>query len=97
MMENTVNTYEDAMDYLRIAEQAYNAGAVEEAYDIMDNVADYTCNAGSNLPDERRGPLVCEMERVTRLTHYCPEEDMWEELRYLTEKYQAPDGPSSGR
>lgn len=76
------------MEYLRIAECAYNAGAYEETYEIVENVARYTAFESDDLPHDKKAVLVKNVDRAMSRFSFCPDECLWEEMCILSDMFR---------
>lgn len=76
------------MDFLRIAENAFNAGAYQESADIVEKVACYAAYSSDNLPAEQKETLTKEAQRAIALFTFCPDECLWEEISALSDMFR---------
>ena len=79
--------YLDAKDYLRIADNAYNAQAYNECAQILKKVAQAIAFDLEALPDQRKEltDLVCA--QINRF-QFCPDEALWETVTGLNDLFR---------
>lgn len=75
----TAYNYDDALEYLKIADKAFNVGAYTEAAEIIQNIAYYA--AGDNkLPPDKRTDLIERVKKAIGRFTFCPDECEWENI-----------------
>ena len=80
--------YKDAIEYLRIAENAYNAEAFSESAEILEKVARYIAYDSENLSSEQRKELTDKTMAGIGRFHWCPDEALWEEVSALSDFFR---------
>lgn len=80
--------YEDAMEYLRIAENAFDVQAYEEAAEITEKVAHYAAYGCEELSPEQKTALVDAVQRAIGRFTFCPDECLWEEISALSDLFR---------
>lgn len=73
-------TYQEAIENLRIAEKAYNAGAYSESADIVRKIAYYAISRENGLTAEQRDEVTEAVKRAISSFTYCPDEAVWEDV-----------------
>lgn len=72
--------YQDALDYLHIAENAYNVGAYTESADIVRRLAYYAIDTRNGLTPNQRAEFAKAVQRAINRFSNCPDEAIWEEM-----------------
>lgn len=83
-----ITNYQDAKDYLHIAENAFNAQAYQESAEIVENVARYVAYQGKSLTTAQRAELTKETQKAIGLFTFCPDECLWEETSALMDLFE---------
>lgn len=81
-------TYEDAKDFLHIAENAFQVGAYTESAQIVQRLAYFAINSENGLTSEqneeiRKGVILA----IGRFTD-CPDESIWEDTCGLIDLFR---------
>lgn len=72
-------TYQDALDYLRIAENAYNVQAYSESAEIVEKLAYFAVSRDNGLSPQQRIEITESVKRAISRFTFCPDECIWEE------------------
>lgn len=84
-----IMTYEDAKEYLHIAENAYNVGAYSESADIVRQLAYFAvAKEGSPLTVEQRDEIIEQVKKAVSRFTFCPDECIWEDTCGLMDLFQ---------
>lgn len=83
-------TYPDAKEYLRIADNAYNAEAYTEAAEILEKVVhavafdrELSSSRNRDLSSAQYEEIAAEVRRQIARFHFCPDEPSWEDVSSL--------------
>lgn len=73
-------TYKDAKELLRIADNAFNAGAYVESAEIVEKLAYFVANRKDNGLSAKQSDEITKTvkQAIGRFT-FCPDESVWEE------------------
>lgn len=80
-------TYEDAKEYLRIADNAYNAEAYTESAGIIEKVV-HGVASHSDMEESRHEEIVAGLRQLIARFHYCPDEVCWETVSSLSDFFR---------
>lgn len=80
--------YQDAKEYLRIAENAFNVQAYDESAEIVEKVARYIAYEGDNLTAAQKAELTETVQRAIGRFTFCPDECLWEETCALMDLFR---------
>lgn len=72
-------TYQDALDYLRIAENAYNGQAYSESAEIVEKLAYFAVSRDNGLSPQQRIEIIESVKHAISRFTFCPDECIWEE------------------
>lgn len=81
-------TYQDALDYLHIAENAYNAEAYDESAEIVRNLAYFVIRKDNGLSNQQREEIAEAVKRAIGRFTYCPDEAIWEDMCGLEDLFR---------
>lgn len=79
--------YEDAIEYLRIAENAFNIGAFSEAAQIVEKIS-YAIAYNTDMPSQQRDELIHKVKGLIARFQFCPDECCWEETSSLSDLFR---------
>lgn len=80
-------TYTDAKDYLRIADNAYNIGAYNEAAEIVEKVS-YAIAYDTEMPSSEREEIIEAVKSQIGRFQFCPDECCWEDVSGLNDLFR---------
>lgn len=82
-----IRTYQDAMDFLHIADNAFDAQAYDESAEIVQKVARYAAYESKGLSREQQATLTEAVQRLIGRFTFCPDECLWEEVSALSDMF----------
>ncbi len=80
-------TYQDAQDFLHIAENAYNVGAYTESAEIVTKLVYFVIDRHNGLSAQQRANLAEAVKRSIGRFTYCPDEAIWEDTCALIDLF----------
>ena len=78
-------TYQDALDYLRIAENAYNVQAYSESAEIVEKLAYFAADIENG---QQRVEINEAVNRAIGRFTFCPDEYIWEQTCGLIDLFR---------
>lgn len=80
-------TYQDALDYLRIADNAYNVQAYTESAEIVGKLAYFAADKENGLSAQQRTEIIEAVKRAIGRFTFCLDECIWEETSSLMDLF----------
>ncbi|MGM9705153.1 MAG: hypothetical protein ACI3YB_04085 [Prevotella sp.] len=81
-------TYQDALDFLHIAENAYEAEAYSESAEIVRKIACFVIDKRNGLSGQQRAELTEAVKRSIGRFTFCPDEALWEDTCGLIDLFE---------
>lgn len=81
-------TFDDAKEYLHIAENAFNAGAYQESAQIVTRLAYFAADDSNGLTCSERRELTDGVKRAIGRFTECPDECTWEDMCGLEDLFR---------
>lgn len=73
-------TFDDAKEYLHIAENAFNAGAYQESAQIVTRLAYFVIADDNSLTADEKARLTAAVKLAIGRFTDCPDECIWEDM-----------------
>lgn len=81
-------TNQDALDYLRIAENAYNVQAYSESAEIVEKLAYFAIDRENGLSPQQRVEITEAVKQAIGRFTFCPDEYIWEKTCGLIDLFR---------
>lgn len=81
-------TYQDAKDFLSIADNAYRVEAYDESAQIITRLAYFVIQKDNGLTTEQREELTSAVKRAIGRFTECPDECIWEDTCGLMDLFR---------